>query len=176
MEYPSSALYEDLPPVTTTGLGHSSGNRSGRGSVSFNWWQNPYNSSYPTYPCSAELAHTFGNATGLEGIAEIRPDFYAIVAGIIPLADPAASRGSFVTWEVNMTPSTPSATIIAPIPKAGMLNGMTTIEDSSLVLIADSRNRVTWHLDTISKAYSIAISDPTMLVTSSLGSQLCQGI
>jgi hypothetical protein len=112
---------------------------------------------------SASLIHTFPNATGIQGITEIQHDVFAIAVGILPTADAAASPGSWVIWRVDLNPRTPTFAIITAIPEALFLNGLTTVNDHGLVLIADSYKGVIWSLDTNTAAYSIALSDSTML-------------
>jgi len=63
---------------------------------------------------------------------------------------------------IHKPPAVAKVTKIVDIPEAAFLNGMTTLDKSGNVLIADSGAGVVWQLDTRSGDYRIAIDDPLM--------------
>ncbi|KAH7012345.1 hypothetical protein B0J12DRAFT_778574 [Macrophomina phaseolina] len=113
---------------------------------------------------SASLVYSFPNANGLLGITEICPDVFAVVAGVLSLSTATATPGSFVIWKVDLKHRKPIVTLTKAIPEALFLNGVTTFDAKlGIVLIADSVKGAIWRLNTKTGAYSIALSDPTML-------------
>jgi sugar lactone lactonase YvrE len=115
---------------------------------------------------SASLVYTFPDATSTVGIAAISPDVYAVGAGIVDLATTVATPGSFVIWTVDLRKHTPNVKILKAIPESQSLSGMALYRsgrNSSVLLVADTAKGVIWRLNPQSGAYSVAISDPTML-------------
>ncbi|KAJ7750807.1 hypothetical protein B0H16DRAFT_1549166 [Mycena metata] len=83
---------------------------------------------------------TFPDANGLTGIAEYRPDVYAIVAAELNVTAIMAAPGSVVIWSLDLTSGgTPAARRAARIPQSKLANGLSTVPgDPDLVLAADS--------------------------------------
>ena len=80
------------------------------------------------------------NVSGTLGIAEVSNNFFIVVAGNYTETFEGV-EGSFSVWSLNFTDaSTPKGELITEIPEAQALNGLTTVEGlSDIVLIADSR-------------------------------------
>lgn len=107
------------------------------------------------------LLYQFPNVSSTLGIAEIAPDVFAVVTGNWSTVTLQAVPGTFFIWSVDLTTSTPTAKIIAPMPEAAALNGATTLDGSpDLLLIADSSLGAVWRLNVTTGDYSIAIQDP----------------
>ena len=110
---------------------------------------------------SPSLIYQFPNVSSTLGIAEIAPDVFAVVTGNWSTVTFQAIPGSFFIWSLDLTTSTPTAKIIAPMPEAAALNGATTLDGSpDLLLIADSSLGAVWRLNLTTGDYSIAIQDP----------------
>jgi hypothetical protein len=105
-------------------------------------------------PGSAKLLHNFPFATGLTGIAEIKPDIFAVVAG------------NWSVWKVDFVHSKknlPAVSKISDLPKASFLNGMTLLAPGSpYLLIADSVLGVVWRLNHLASEFEIALESPLM--------------
>ncbi|KAJ5884715.1 hypothetical protein N7495_009225 [Penicillium taxi] len=119
---------------------------------------------------TAYSVHTFPNATSVIGITPIGNDVYAVGAGVVNQSTFAATAGTFVVWKVDLRGRTPSVSVINSIPAATSLSGMAYFEGSnskskntSLILIADTALGAIWRLNPKTGAYSIAISDASML-------------
>lgn len=115
---------------------------------------------------TASLVYTFPSATSTVGITTISTDVYAVGSGIVDLATSVATAGSFAIWKVDLRHGKPQVTVIKAIPEGGSLDGITFLQsgkDSGLLLIADTAKGVVWRLDPESGAYSVALSDSTML-------------
>ena len=107
------------------------------------------------------LLYHFPNASSTTGIAEIAPDIFAVVTGNWSTVTYQAVPGTFYVWSVDLTTSTPTAKIIAPMPEGAALNGATTLDGSpDLLLIADSTLGAVWRLNLTTGDYSIAIQNP----------------
>ncbi|KAJ5175044.1 uncharacterized protein N7482_000921 [Penicillium canariense] len=113
----------------------------------------------------ASLLYTFPNATSTVGITELSPGIYAVGAGIVDLATTVATAGSFVIWTVDLRFLTPRASVLKAIPEGQSLSGMTLYEGGGppLLLIADTKKGAVWRLDPRTGAYSVALSDSSML-------------
>ncbi|GIJ91412.1 hypothetical protein Asppvi_010377 [Aspergillus pseudoviridinutans] len=123
------------------------------------WLINPSNTNTAE---AGSLFYTFPNATSLLGITEIDRDVYAVVAGNFSISTVTSTPGSFVIWRIDASGTAPSASILARIPDAETLNGITRF-GQNLLLITDSGKGVIWRLDMSTGLYSQALSDPTML-------------
>jgi hypothetical protein len=121
---------------------------------------------HPT-PGSAQLLHTFPSATGLAGIAEIKPDVFAVLAGNWSLETFSTTPGSWSVWQVDFrTPDNkglPAVSKIADLTQASFLNGMTLLAPGSpYLLIADSVLGVAWRLNYLTSEYGIILESPLM--------------
>ena len=113
---------------------------------------------------TAQHLYTFPNGTSLTGIAEYAPDQFAVVVGNYTIAKYAGVPGSFVIWSLDVrSPAAPVAKVIAAIPEAHALNGMTAVKGSpGLLLIADSALGLIFSLNATSGTYQTAIQDPLL--------------
>ena len=125
---------------------------------------------YQVAPSSgaATLVHTFPNATGLLGITEVAPDNFYVVAGNFSTITFKNTPGSYSVWKVDFTKSytgsLATVTKVTDIPQGQQLNGMTLLSSSQgLVLIADAVAGNVLKLNVNTGAYSVAISDPSMV-------------
>ena len=99
--------------------------------------------------------------TGLTGIVETAPDVFAVVAGNWSSETFQGTPGSFSIWSVDFNPSRPTVKIIASIPEATALNGLTTLEGSpDIVLAADSALGAIRRLNVTSGEHTLAIESP----------------
>ena len=105
--------------------------------------------------------------TGLTGIVETAPDVFAVVAGNWSSSGFQATPGSFSIWAVDFNHPQPTVKIIASIPEAEALNGLTALEGSpEIILAADSAAGVVRRLNVTSGEHSVAIQSPFFAKTS----------
>ncbi|KAJ4323097.1 hypothetical protein N0V84_004497 [Fusarium piperis] len=98
----------------------------------------------------------------LTGICALRPDVFAIGAGIYDMAGgTGAKAGSFSVWLADLTGQEPNVTKVADTPEIAMINGMATWDENT-VLVTDCLNGKVYKLDVTSGAYEIALQDETM--------------
>lgn len=110
---------------------------------------------------SAELVYQFPNATSLTGIAQVLPDVFAIAVGNYSVQTRTGIPGSFSVWSLDFNYPSPRARMIASIPEASALNGMTTLQTSpGVLLIADSSLGAIWTLNVTSGEYEMTIQSP----------------
>lgn len=110
--------------------------------------------------------------TGLLGIVEIHEGVFIVSTGNFSLTDGPVA-GTAHVYEVDLRGSQPVTSLVASLPEAGLLNGVTKWDDQT-VLITDSFQGVVYKLDAVSGQYSIAISDDTM--TFPTGAELLIGV
>ncbi|KAJ6150710.1 hypothetical protein N7470_007304 [Penicillium chermesinum] len=121
---------------------------------------------------NASVAHSFPNATSCFGISEIDDDVFAVVVGNFSTKTYAPTAGSFSVQKLDFNKAGagnervsagPAASVIAAVPEAQALNGMTTFtKESNLVLIADSPIGAVWKVDIKSGEYKVALNDTAM--------------
>ncbi|KAI1764287.1 hypothetical protein GGR53DRAFT_328808 [Hypoxylon sp. FL1150] len=111
---------------------------------------------YSPHP-EASLVHTFPNATGLNGIAEVSPDVFVLLsAQYTGVGEPVA--GSFAVWEVSFRDSSsssfsPSIRKVTDFPEAQLANGIAAVapsrehHDAAVVLVGDSFAGSLWRVD-----------------------------
>ena len=109
-----------------------------------------------TQGASAKMLYEFPEATSTTGIVEIAPDIFIVAVGNYSTVTYAGVPGSFSVWSADLNPKTPVFTKITDIPEADALNGMTTLEGvSDLVLISDSSLGGVWRLNVTSGKYDM---------------------
>jgi sugar lactone lactonase YvrE len=108
----------------------------------------------------AQLVHHFDEATQMNGITELEPDTYAVIAS-----------GSVwtITLDDDGHASTPEH--IATFPE-GFLNGMAAIDGRKEVVLSDSVRGLIYRLDIGTGNYSIIHQDETMAPADYLGLQI----
>lgn len=108
---------------------------------------------------SLKPLHQFPNVESTLGIAETAADVFAVVAG--DYVNRQAVPGSFSVWSVDLNTPEPTVKLITSIPEAAGLNGMTTLNEASdVVLIADSVLGAVWRVNVTTGEYGIAIQSP----------------
>lgn len=111
---------------------------------------------------SAQLVHHFAQADSVNGIAELLPNVYAVIA-------------SNSVWKVvymSNHENVPAPAHVAKLP-AGTLNGMAALDDGARsVAISDSELGLVWRLDTHTGNYTVIHQDDTMAPTDDLDLQL----
>lgn len=116
---------------------------------------------------SAKVIHTFPNATGLLGITKYAPDTFAVIVGSFSIAH-IGQNTSFSVWSIKFLNTGYSHTAetniqvhkIADIPGARMLNGMTSMDESSeAVLVGDSLAGRVYRLCTRSGEVKVVLED-----------------
>ncbi|MCJ1260525.1 hypothetical protein MMC22_000386 [Lobaria immixta] len=118
--------------------------------------------SYDPHRNVTSLLYTFPKSASTLGIVEAAPDVFIVAVGNWSGRGPVAKAvpGSFSVWSMDLNNNTeqPIVSKITGIPEAEGLNGMTTIKESSdLVLIADSWLGTIWRVNIKSGNYSKAI-------------------
>ncbi|KAH8165607.1 hypothetical protein CIB48_g2645 [Xylaria polymorpha] len=102
------------------------------------------------------LLHTFENATGLLGITEISNDNFAILsAELDSTSNPVL--GSSTIWGVSFEHDEFSTRKIASIPDVLLPNGITSIPNSSAVLVADSIGGTVTRCDTLTAICEVVL-------------------
>jgi hypothetical protein len=104
-------------------------------------------------PPTAKLVARVDNATGIEGLAEVYPDVFAMMP----------FKGTdFSVWTVDLAGDTPKSTeVIANVPGAKALNGLTKLSDGVL-LATDTKRGGVVRLDLKSNSASTLMTDPSM--------------
>ncbi|KAJ6587995.1 hypothetical protein B0H19DRAFT_1097640 [Mycena capillaripes] len=122
--------------------------------------------------------YTFPNANALTGIAEYRPDVYAIVAAELNVTSIMAVPGSVVIWSLDFTPGgTPTPRRAARIPQSGLTNGLSTVPGHpDLVLAADSILGAAFEVNVRTGAVRVLIQDTAMAPTGPSGPPPAIGI
>lgn len=120
---------------------------------------------------TASAIHTFPNATGLSGIAEVAPDVFALVTGVWDLAATRAAPGSLAVWIVDFTVTAggsqaPSTRLLTRIANSTIFNGIARHPTNpALLLAADSAAGAVWRVDLATGAYGVAFSSPLLAPT-----------
>ncbi|KAJ3464313.1 hypothetical protein MRS44_009099 [Fusarium solani] len=98
----------------------------------------------------------------LTGICALRPDVFAIGAGIYDMTGgTGAKAGSFSVWLADLTGQEPKVTKVTDTPEIAMINGMATWDENT-ALVTDCLSGKVYKLDVISGTYNIALEDETM--------------
>ncbi|RAQ41933.1 hypothetical protein AFGD_000945 [Aspergillus flavus] len=106
----------------------------------------------------ARLVHQFQNPGTITGITEIDQDIFVTIA-------------SNSLWKVDLSTTEPVVNPINITIPAGTLNGMATLNDSSLA-ISDSSLGLIWRVDIEQGTYDIMIRDNTTAASTALGPNL----
>ena len=107
---------------------------------------------------SAKVLVEFPEATSTLGIVEISSEFFMVAVGNYSTTTFTGIPGSFSVWSVDVSTKTPTTKKITDIPEVDALNGMTTLEgESDLVLISDSSLGGVWRVNVTSGKYDMPI-------------------
>ena len=115
---------------------------------------------------TVSLVHNFNSSLWTIGITETTPDtFYVIAAnGSLKTLTVAPESHHLFRVKFNSYDSVPEISLAATIPDAGLLNGATTL-NATTVLAADSHKGIIYAINVLSGASTILISDPLMFPT-----------
>ncbi|KAJ6506942.1 hypothetical protein C8R45DRAFT_1208875 [Mycena sanguinolenta] len=107
---------------------------------------------------------TFPNASALTGIAEYRPDVYAVAASELNVTSLMAAPGSVAIWSVDFTSGgTPTARRAARIPQSMHPNGLSAVPGQpDLVLVADSILGEAFEVNVRTGAVRVLLQDAAM--------------
>ncbi|KAK1992161.1 hypothetical protein LX36DRAFT_704266 [Colletotrichum falcatum] len=132
----------------------------------------PYPQVYQLDPLSPnpvpELIATFPNHLAALGIDEIKPDVFAVVANNFTNSARGSTLGSNTVYRVDMrtydTNGEAKVSVLADIPDAVFLNGLTTIKGrpGGKILTADSFNGQILEVDTKTGTSQVWIDDPIL--------------
>ncbi|KAF4997186.1 hypothetical protein FGRMN_4081 [Fusarium graminum] len=99
----------------------------------------------------------------LFGICPLKPDVFAIGVGSYDLFGGTQSKpGSWSIWLADLTGEKPKATKAVDIPEIGMINGIATWDENT-VLVTDCLYGKVYKLDVTNGSYSIVLEDETMV-------------
>jgi hypothetical protein len=102
----------------------------------------------------AKMLNQFEDATRITGITEPVADNFVVMVSM--------KAGGFTIWNLDLTSSQTNATqVIATVPGAGSLNGLTTLS-STMALAADTGKGVVHRFDLARGETSVVLRDPTM--------------
>ncbi|KUI68668.1 hypothetical protein VM1G_03657 [Cytospora mali] len=104
----------------------------------------------PTKAGEAILVHEFAGAQGVGGIAEYKPDVFAVLAGNVSLTTGQGEVGSWSVWSIDLggvditsnasvSANPPKLSKIADLPAAQLPNGMAVIssEAKDILIVGD---------------------------------------
>ena len=97
---------------------------------------------------TSATALTVSGASGLSGIAEYAPDVFAVIGG----------KG---IYKVDFTSTPPKSSLIKTITEANNLNGLSTFDNSS-VLVADAGKGAVYKFNVATGEYGVVLQDATM--------------
>ncbi|OQD71179.1 hypothetical protein PENPOL_c001G01465 [Penicillium polonicum] len=117
----------------------------------------------------ASLIHHFPNATGLMGITEYAPNTFAVIVGNFSMTKLAP--GTWSVWSVQIFDKNQHSTIekIVDLVEGQFLNGMTILNETGALLIADSLVGRVYHLDVKTGAYEVVLEHESMKATGAIG-------
>ncbi|KAK2011571.1 hypothetical protein LZ32DRAFT_679651 [Colletotrichum eremochloae] len=132
----------------------------------------PYPQVYQLDPLSPnpapELIATFPNHLAALGIDEIKPDVFAVVANNFTFSSGASTLGSNTVYRVDMRTyeanGKTKVSVLAEIPDAVFLNGLTTVKSGpgGKILTADSFTGQIFEVDIKSGASRVWMDDPIL--------------
>jgi hypothetical protein len=101
-----------------------------------------------------------GGSRSLMGITEVKSDVWVVGVGIFDQQNGGAQDGSWKIWLVDLSKGDDEpAKLVAKIPEAGMINGLTTWDENS-ILAVDSKYGAIYHVNVVTGAYTAALRDP----------------
>ncbi|OAG00023.1 uncharacterized protein CC84DRAFT_1076353, partial [Paraphaeosphaeria sporulosa] len=114
----------------------------------------------PYGPNTTTLLPPISNANGISGIAELQPDLFAVSAGLWNTTERRATNETI--WTIDFRQAPPAFTKVVEIPETTILNGLTAIPGTSIVLASDSAIGAIYSVDVGKRSYAIAIQDPIL--------------
>ena len=124
-----------------------------------------------------QFVHRFASSGWLTGITETDPDTYYVIYANASYKTVSPTPGSNRIYRVRFpgNSSSPDISLVAVVKDAIFLNGMTTLNPTTL-LASDSTLGVVWAIDTKTGASRIVIKDPLMAPTPELPTLGINGI
>jgi hypothetical protein len=120
----------------------------------------------PAGPNTTTLLPPIPGANGISGIAELARDVFAVAAGIWNVTGRREINATIWTIDFRHSPHAhPVFTKIVDIPETTVLNGLTSIPTTSIVLASDSEVGAIYAIDVEKRTYSIAIQDCALAPT-----------
>lgn len=112
------------------------------------------------------LIHHFSSSSWLAGITETDPNTYYVVGANATYQTLSPTPGSNHVYRVHFSPSSspPEISVAATVKKAIWLNGLITLNPTTL-LASDSTLGVVWAIDITTGVSRIVIQDPLMAPT-----------
>ncbi|KAJ7887269.1 hypothetical protein B0H14DRAFT_3725052 [Mycena olivaceomarginata] len=110
--------------------------------------------------------HTFPNAASLTGIAEYRPDVFALASSVVNVTTRRAVPDSTVIWSIDFTSNAQSPVVraLARLPGATSANGLSAIHGlPDILLAADSDAGAVWQIDASTGTTRLVVQDASML-------------
>ncbi|KAJ6188429.1 hypothetical protein N7519_003337 [Penicillium mononematosum] len=116
----------------------------------------------------ASLIYHFPNATGLMGITEYAPNTFAVIVGNFSMTK--LVPGTWSVWSVQIFDKNhPTAEKIVDLVEAQFLNGMTILNKTGAILIADSLAGCVYRLDVRTGDYEVVLEHESMKATGAIG-------
>lgn len=110
------------------------------------------------------LIHTFPNAPGISGIAELGQDVFYIATSSLNVTTFTFSPGSSSVYKVDMQAAPAQVSKVADFPLALFLNGITVLDQRN-ILIAEAIGGVVYRLNVVTGKAIIVIDDLLMKTT-----------
>ena len=113
-----------------------------------------------------QLIHHFSSSTWLTGITETNPDTYYVIGANATFETNSPTPGSNTLYRVHFPRnfSPPEISVAATVKNAVFLNGLTTVNPTTL-LAGDATLGVVWAIDVTTGCSRIVIKDPLMAPT-----------
>ncbi|KAK3900103.1 hypothetical protein C8A05DRAFT_17558 [Staphylotrichum tortipilum] len=112
------------------------------------------------------IVHTFPNASGISGIAEVTPDLFAVITAVWDLAATRALPGTLAVWTVSLATNPPTVRFVTSVPESPILNGLTRHPTNSRYLLAaDSALGALWRVDLATGGKEIVFQDALLTPT-----------
>ncbi len=110
-----------------------------------------------------QFIHRFNSSSAIFGITEIEPDTYYLIGNNVDFETGSLTAGSNRIYRVHFpkTISAPEISIAAIVKDAVLLNGLTTLNPTT-VLASDSGLGVVWAIDIKTGASRIVLKDTLM--------------
>ncbi|KAJ5188136.1 hypothetical protein N7491_004461 [Penicillium cf. griseofulvum] len=116
----------------------------------------------------ASLIHHFPNATGLMGITEYAPNTFAVIVGNFSMTK--LVPGTWSVWSVQIFDKNhPTVEKIVDLIEGQFLNGMTILNKTGAILIADSLAGCVYRLDVRTGDYEVVLEHESMKATGAIG-------
>ncbi|KAJ4349520.1 uncharacterized protein N0V89_008136 [Didymosphaeria variabile] len=119
----------------------------------------------PARPNKTTLLQPIPGANGVSGIVELQKDIFAVAAGIWNTTARRETNASVWTVDFRHSSAHPTLRKIVNIPETTVLNGLTSIPGTSIVLASDSAVGAIYAINVKKHTHSIAIQDSVLAPT-----------